>query len=168
MWCYACSLDVRGDLTLNSMTRSHSSVTLLTSRDLTWSSGRLTRQHASHISVVAHISWGVTNVSSALRKTLEHVTLLVRLATVRCYLPKFREGRCQQVSLQCYVNNGLLSKSRCECRSSPSAAWVKECHLLHIGRAWIPVYCRLVLADALTVNRWVYAKKEPHLSARLL
>jgi hypothetical protein len=32
--------------------------TLLTSRDLTWSSGRLTCQHehASHISVVAHIS----------------------------------------------------------------------------------------------------------------
>jgi hypothetical protein len=30
--------------------------TLLTSRDLTWSSGRLTCQHASQISVVAHIS----------------------------------------------------------------------------------------------------------------
>jgi hypothetical protein len=54
---YACSWDVIGDLTLNSMTRIHSSVTLLTSRG-----GRLTRQHASHISVVAHISWGVTNV----------------------------------------------------------------------------------------------------------
>jgi hypothetical protein len=67
MWCYACSWDVRGDLTLNSITWIHSSVTLLTSRDLTWSSGRLTRQHASHISVVAHISWGVTNVSSALQ-----------------------------------------------------------------------------------------------------
>jgi len=64
---------------------------------------------------------------------------------------------------------GLLSTSRCECRSSQSAAWVKECHLLHIGRAWIPVYCRLVLADALTVNHRVYAKKEPrHLSARLM
>ena len=65
MWCYACSWDERGDLTLNSVTQIHTSVTLLTSRDLTWSSGRLTRQHASHISVVAHISWGVTNVSSA-------------------------------------------------------------------------------------------------------
>jgi len=59
---------VRGDLTLNSMTQIHTSVTLLTSRDLTWSSGRLTRQHASHISVVAHISWGVTNASSALHE----------------------------------------------------------------------------------------------------
>ena len=39
---------------------------VFTSRDLTWSSGRLTRQHASHISVVAHISWAVTNVSSAI------------------------------------------------------------------------------------------------------
>jgi hypothetical protein len=38
----------------------------ITSRDLTWNSGRLTRQHASHIYVVAHISWGVTKVSSAL------------------------------------------------------------------------------------------------------
>jgi len=35
--------------------------------DLTWSSGgHLTCQHASHISVVAHISWGMTNVSCAL------------------------------------------------------------------------------------------------------
>jgi hypothetical protein len=57
MWCYACSWDVRGDLTLNFMAQIHASVTLLTSRDLTWSSGRLTCQHASHISVVAHISW---------------------------------------------------------------------------------------------------------------
>ena len=48
MWCYAWSLDVRGDLTLNSMAQIHTSVTLLTSSDLTWSSGRLTLQHASH------------------------------------------------------------------------------------------------------------------------
>jgi hypothetical protein len=41
---------------LNSMAQIHTSVTLLTSRDLTWSSGRLTCQQASHISVVAHIS----------------------------------------------------------------------------------------------------------------
>jgi hypothetical protein len=34
-------------LTLNSMVQIHTSVTLLTSRDLTWSSGRLTWQHAS-------------------------------------------------------------------------------------------------------------------------
>jgi hypothetical protein len=40
--------------------------TLLTSCDLTWSSGRLTCQHASQISVVAHISWegDVTYVTS--------------------------------------------------------------------------------------------------------
>jgi hypothetical protein len=69
---YACSWDVRGDLTLNSMAQIHTSVTLLTSRDLTWSSGWLTRQHASHISVVAHIWWGVINVSSA----QEHSTRL--------------------------------------------------------------------------------------------
>jgi len=48
------------------MAQIHTSVTLVTSRDLTWSSGRLTRQLASHISVVAHISWGVTKVSSVL------------------------------------------------------------------------------------------------------
>jgi hypothetical protein len=41
--------------------------TLLTSRDLTWNSGRLMCQHASQISVVAHISWDVTYVSSALQ-----------------------------------------------------------------------------------------------------
>ena len=66
MWCHACSWDVIGDLTPNSVTQIRTSVTLFTSRDLTWSSGRLTRQHVSHISVVAHISWGVTNVSSAI------------------------------------------------------------------------------------------------------
>jgi len=47
MWYYACGWDVRGDLTLNSMAQIHTSVTLLTSRDLTWSSGRHTCQHAS-------------------------------------------------------------------------------------------------------------------------
>ena len=52
----ACSWDVRGDLTLNSMVQIHTFVTLLTSRDLAWSSGRLTCQHASQISAVAHIS----------------------------------------------------------------------------------------------------------------
>jgi hypothetical protein len=36
--------------------------TLLTSRDLTWSSGRLTCWHASQISVGAHISWDVTYI----------------------------------------------------------------------------------------------------------
>ena len=51
MWCYACSWDVTDDLPLNSMVQIHTSVTVLTSRDLT-------SQHASHISVVAHISWG--------------------------------------------------------------------------------------------------------------
>ena len=63
----ACSWDVRGDLTLNSLVQSHTSVTLLTSRDLAWSSGRLTCQHVSQISAVAHISWDVTYVSSALQ-----------------------------------------------------------------------------------------------------
>ena len=81
MWCYACSWDVRGELTLNSMTQIHTSVTLLTSRDLTWSSGRLTRQHASNISVVAHISWGVTNVLSALHSV--H-SVLNRLSHPNC------------------------------------------------------------------------------------
>jgi hypothetical protein len=38
--------------------------TLLTSRDLTWSSGRLTCQHTSQISVVAHFSWDMTYVTS--------------------------------------------------------------------------------------------------------
>jgi hypothetical protein len=45
----ACSWDVRGDLTLSYMAQIHTSVTLLTSRDLAWSSGRLTCQHASQI-----------------------------------------------------------------------------------------------------------------------
>jgi len=47
MWSYACGWDVRGVLTLNSMAQIHTSVTLLTSRDLMWSSGRLRCQHAS-------------------------------------------------------------------------------------------------------------------------
>ena len=51
----ACSWDVRGDLTLNSMAQIHTFVTL-TSRDPAWTSGRLTCQHASQISAVAHIS----------------------------------------------------------------------------------------------------------------
>ena len=37
-------LDVRGDLTLNSMAQIHPSVTLLTSHDLAWNSGRVTYQ----------------------------------------------------------------------------------------------------------------------------
>jgi len=68
-------LDVRGDLTLNSAAQVHTSVTLLTSRDLTWSSGRLTCQHASHISVVAHISWDVSYVSSTLQTLLPVVSI---------------------------------------------------------------------------------------------
>jgi hypothetical protein len=63
----ARSWDVRGDLTLNSVAQIHTSLTLLTSRDLAWRSGRLTRQQASQISAVAHISWNVTYVSSALQ-----------------------------------------------------------------------------------------------------
>jgi len=53
---HAYSWDVRGDLELNSMAQIHTSVTLLTLRDLAWSSGRLTCQHASQISAVAHMS----------------------------------------------------------------------------------------------------------------
>jgi hypothetical protein len=48
----SCSWFVRGDLSLNSMAQIHTSVNLLTSRDLAWSSGRLTCQHASQISAV--------------------------------------------------------------------------------------------------------------------
>jgi hypothetical protein len=48
--------------------------TLLTSRDLTYISGRLTCQHVSQISVVAHISWDVTYVSSALQTLLPVVS----------------------------------------------------------------------------------------------
>jgi hypothetical protein len=46
-----CSWDVGGDLTLNSVVQIHTFVTLLTSRDLACSSGRLTCQHASQISL---------------------------------------------------------------------------------------------------------------------
>ena len=42
-------------LTLSYIAYIHTSVTLLTSRDFLWSSGRLTCQHASHISAVAHV-----------------------------------------------------------------------------------------------------------------
>ena len=55
MWCYACSWDVRGDLTLNSMAQIHTSVTLLTSRNLAWSSSRLKCQaHLSHFCCRTH------------------------------------------------------------------------------------------------------------------
>jgi len=40
------------------MVQIHISVTLLTSRDRTWSSGRLTCQHAAHISVATHTFCG--------------------------------------------------------------------------------------------------------------
>jgi hypothetical protein len=63
----ACSWVVRCELALKSITEIHTSVTLLTSRNLAWSSGWLTCQHASQISAVAHISWDVTYVSSALQ-----------------------------------------------------------------------------------------------------
>jgi hypothetical protein len=63
----ACSWYVRGNLTLNSLAQIHTSVTLLTSRDLVWSSGRLMCQHASQIFAVVHISWDMTYVLSALQ-----------------------------------------------------------------------------------------------------
>jgi hypothetical protein len=56
MRCYACNWDVRGDLTLNSVAQIHTSVALLTSRDLAWISGRLVCQHASLNPAVAHVS----------------------------------------------------------------------------------------------------------------
>jgi len=87
MWCYTCRWDVRGDLTFNSADQIHTSVTLLTSRDLAWSSGRLTCQRASQISAVAHISWDVTYVSSA------HQTLQVDFQKRRiCLLKKCANG----------------------------------------------------------------------------
>jgi hypothetical protein len=58
----ACSWDVRGELTLNSMAQIHTAATLLTLRDLAWSSGWPTCQHASQISAAAHISWDMTYV----------------------------------------------------------------------------------------------------------
>ena len=64
-WQMGFNLAFKG-LTLHSVAQIHTSVTLLTSRDLAWSSGRLSCQHASQISAIAHISWDVTYVSSAL------------------------------------------------------------------------------------------------------
>jgi hypothetical protein len=66
-WAHVTLRVQLGYLTLNSGADSLLS-TLLTSRDLTWSSGRLTWQHASQISVVAHIPWDVTYVPSALQR----------------------------------------------------------------------------------------------------
>jgi hypothetical protein len=53
----ACNWDERGDLTLNSMVQIHTSVTLLTSRDLAWSSGRhtLSSRHVSSCDVTRAI-----------------------------------------------------------------------------------------------------------------
>jgi len=56
------------------MAQIHTSVSLLTSCDFTCSSGQLTCQHASHISVVAHISWDVPYPSSALQTLLPVVS----------------------------------------------------------------------------------------------
>ena len=63
----AYSWNVRCELTLNFIAHIHTSVTLLTSRVLAWSPGRLMCQHASHVSAVAHISWDFTYVSNALQ-----------------------------------------------------------------------------------------------------
>jgi hypothetical protein len=69
-WAHAMLRVHLGYFNIDLLAQTHTSVTLLTSRDLTWNSGRLTCQHASQISVVAHISWDGTYVSSA------HQTLL--------------------------------------------------------------------------------------------
>jgi len=83
----ACSWDGRGDLTLNSMVQIHTSVTLLTSRNLAWSSGRLTCQNASQISAVAHVSWDVTYVSSALQTLFpEMEKMLIEKVRQRTFL----------------------------------------------------------------------------------
>ena len=89
MWCYECSWDVRGDLPWNSMAQIHTSVTLLTSRDLTC-------QHASRISVVAHISWDGRDLrvecsSDVVIGCLQKNTLFMSVATLKatrleCYL----------------------------------------------------------------------------------
>jgi len=76
------------------MAQIHTSVTLLTSRDLTWNSGRLTRQHASHISVVPHISWGVTNVSSAL--------IGIKFVT-RCIVRRHAACSCIQTAVHAWL-----------------------------------------------------------------
>ena len=58
MWCYACSWDVRGDWTLNSMTQIHTYVTPLTSRDLTWrkrSDRSVNLRHRIQCSIASHI-----------------------------------------------------------------------------------------------------------------
>jgi len=83
----AYSWDGRGDLTLNSVALIRTSGTLLTSHDLAWITGRLTCQHASEISAVAHISWDVTYVSSALQ-TLPAVSRNVK----KCLLKKCANG----------------------------------------------------------------------------
>jgi len=80
MWCFACSWDVRGDLTSNSMAQIHTSVTLLTSHDLAWSSGsahvpaRLSkfccRTHFVRRDVRVERSSGVTSCFQRWRKCL--------------------------------------------------------------------------------------------------
>jgi hypothetical protein len=58
--CNIWKVAVRPSYILNFMAQIHTSVTLITSRDLAWNSGRLTCQHASHISAVEHILCAVT------------------------------------------------------------------------------------------------------------
>ena len=72
MWCYACSWVVRGDVIVNFMAQIHNSVTLL--RHVI-SRGALVGSRA--ISVVAHISWDVTYVSTALQTILSVVSRYV-------------------------------------------------------------------------------------------
>jgi hypothetical protein len=60
-WAHVSSLRVRlGYFNFEFWRRLTLLSTLLMSRDLAWSSGRLMCQHASQIAVVAHISWDVT------------------------------------------------------------------------------------------------------------
>jgi hypothetical protein len=118
MWCYACSWDVRGELTLNSMAHIHTSVTLLTSRDLTWSSGWLTCQHASHISAVAHILWDVRSRDKcwaagwwAFYDTLVYKLIYGFAMLLRCYHSVEKHGTWLTHS---DIRHSMFRKQRCK------------------------------------------------------
>ena len=71
MWCYACSLGCERRFNIEFYaTDSH----FFHAAYVTWSHVELWSAHTSHISVVAHISWDVTNVSSALKSTRRDVS----------------------------------------------------------------------------------------------
>jgi len=66
-------------LTLNSMAQIHTSVTLLKSRDLTWSSDRLTQHNntAQYSTIIQHnntAQYSTTQHNTALHSTTQHNT----------------------------------------------------------------------------------------------